>query len=79
MLVDITTPQLEYLKFLEKHKVKEELKIFLTQNQAYKRFGRTNVERWVQKGKVKIYQRPKLLEYKTKELLQAAENQQDYF
>lgn len=79
MQVNITPAQLKYLHFLEAHHIKEELKIFITQNQAHKRFGRANVERWVEKQKVKAYYRPKVIEYKMTELLQAAENQQDYF
>jgi hypothetical protein len=78
MLVNITPSQLKYLQFLEKHNIKEEEKIFLTQNQAHKRFGRANVERWVQKQKVKSFYRPRTVEYKMKELLAAAETQQDY-
>lgn len=78
MLVYITPAQLKYLHFLEAHHIKEEVKIFITQNQAHKRFGRTNVERWVNKRKIKQYHRPRTIEYKMKELLTAAENQQDY-
>jgi hypothetical protein len=78
MLVDITPEQLKYLQFLEKHHIREEEKIFVTQNQAYKRFGRTNVERWVEEQKVKRYYRLKTVEYKMKDLLLAAENRQDY-
>ena len=77
MLVDITPEQLQYLKFLEAHKIKEE-KIFLSQNQAYKGFGRSNIERWVNTQKVKRYKRPTNVEYKMAELLAAAENRQDY-
>jgi hypothetical protein len=78
MQVHITPAQLKYLRFLELHHIKEEAKIFITQNQAYKRFGRRNVERWVQEEKVKSYFRPKNVEHKMTELLAAAENQQDY-
>lgn len=78
MLVQITPAQLKYLHFLEAHHVKEEVKIFITQNQAHKRFGRKNVERWAKDRKVKRYFRPNCIEYKMSELLAAAENQQDY-
>jgi hypothetical protein len=78
MLVNITPAQLKYLQFLEKHHIKEEEKIFVTQNQAHKRFGRSNVERWVKSLKVKAFYRPRTVEYKMKELLAAAETQQDY-
>ena len=78
MLVNITTAQLKYLHFLEKHKIKEEERYYLTQNQAHKRFGRSNVERWAQCGKVRKFQRPNVVEYRMKELLQAAETDTDY-
>lgn len=78
MMVNITPSQLEYLRFLEKHNIKEELLIYVTQNQAFKRFGQSNVKRWRSQGKVKAYQRPKTVEYKMADLLKAAENQQDY-
>jgi lipid II:glycine glycyltransferase (peptidoglycan interpeptide bridge formation enzyme) len=76
MLVDITPIQLRYLHFLESHKIKEE-KIFINQSEAFKRFGRANVERWRENG-LKAYKRPKTLEYKMSDLLEAASNRQDY-
>ena len=77
MTVQITPEQLRYLHFLEAHKVKEE-PVFANQNQAYKRFGRSNVERWANNLKVKCYYRGRTIQYKMAELLAAAENQQDY-
>lgn len=77
-MVEITPAQLVYLRFLEAHKVKEEDMIYITQNKAYKRFGRANVERWRGQGKVRAFQRPATVEYQMAELLKAAENQQDY-
>ena len=76
--VIVTPAQYEYLKFLVKHKIKEEPMIFITQNQAHKRFGRGNIERWVKTGRVQPYFRPRTVEYKMADLLQAAENHQDY-
>ena len=73
MLVQITPAQLKYLQFLEKHKVKEEEKMFLTQNQAFKRFGQANVIRWAERMKVKQYRRPNTVEYRMSELLTMAE------
>ena len=73
MLVQITPAQLKYLHFLEKHNVEKEEKIFITQNQAYARYGRVNVERWAENRKVKRFFRPKTVEYKMVELLEAAE------
>ena len=78
MLVQISPSQLRYLQFLEKHQVEEEVKVFITQNQAHKRFGRGNVERWVRNNRVNAFQRPKTVEYKMEELLVAAGNQRDY-
>ena len=71
MLVDITPAQLHYLRFLEAHKIKEEPMVYVSQNKAFQRFGRANVERWREQGK--------MVEYMMNELLKAAENQQDYF
>lgn len=78
MLIEITPSQLIYLKFLEAHKIKKEAKEYLTQNQAFKRFGRSNVERWIEKRKVKPHKRVRTIEYKLEELLRAAEEVQDY-
>lgn len=78
MLVDITASQLHYLKFLEAHKIKDEPMIYITQNKAFQRFGRANVERWREQGKIRAFKRPQNTEYLMTELLKAAENQQDY-
>ncbi len=77
MLVNITSSQLKYLHFLEKHHIKEEQRFFITQNQAHKRFGRANVERWLKTGRVRCFQRPNVIEYRMHELLEAAENDVD--
>lgn len=76
MLVDLTPSQLKYLHFLEAHKIKEE-KIFINQAEAFRRFGRTNVERWKECG-LKAHKRPKTLEYKMADLLERAARRQDY-
>lgn len=78
MLVDLTPEQVCYLNFLVAHKIKKEEKVYITQNQAWARFGRSNVERWVEKRKVQRYKRPATIEYKFSELLKAAETIQDY-
>jgi len=77
MLVHITPAQLEYLKFLEKHHITEEPD-FVSQNQAFKRFGRANVERWIKELKVQRYKRPGRIELKLAQLTRAAETIQDY-
>ncbi len=73
MLVDLTPAQLHYLEFLEAHKTKEETAIFITQNKAYKRFGRGNVDRWAANSKIKVFKRKRTIEYRLRELLAAAE------
>jgi hypothetical protein len=77
MLVDITNPQLKYLHFLEATGTKHEPE-YVNQSGAYKRFGRCNVDRWVDEGRVKRYIRPKSIEYNLNELRKAASNRQDY-
>ncbi len=78
MLVDLTPEQVCYLNFLVAHKIKKEEKDYISQNQAYKRFGEANVKRWVDRRKVQRYKRPNTVEYKFVELLKAAETIQDY-
>ena len=67
--------------------LEEETKSYVTQAQAFKKFGRSNVERWLRKSKsrVKTYcrsmrasGRPQIIEYKMLDLLEAAKNEQDY-
>lgn len=77
--VELTPAQCEYLRFLEFNKVKAEDKEFVSQNEAYRRFGRGNVERWVKLRKIKQYKRPTRIEHSLKELLNAAYTVQDYF
>lgn len=76
--VEITPAQAKYLEFLEAHKTKKEVKEYLTQNQAYLRFGKSNVKRWVIKNKVQEHHRGRTIEYKLTELTKAAECIQDY-
>ena len=60
-------------------KIKEESsKPYINQNQAFKRFGRSNVEKWAKMQKVKQFFRDKTVQYRMSELLDAASNQQDY-
>lgn len=78
MLVEITPAQLHYLHFLEMYKVKEEAREYVSQRGAYKRFGESNVDRWVKSLKVNQYKRPNMIEYNLKELQKAAATIQDY-
>lgn len=77
MLVDLTKIQLHYLEFLVENDVKQEPD-FVNQQEAFRRFKRCNVERWVRNGVVKRHLRPKNIEYSLDELKKAAANRQDY-
>jgi len=69
----------QIMKFVTNTLVEQEAKIFITQAQAYTRFGRGNVERWVASKEVTTYHRPNgTVEYKMAELLREAENPQEY-
>ena len=78
LIVEMFPAELEYFRFLVNNKVKDEAKPYISQNQAYKRFGRSNVELWRNKQKVKAYYRMNKIEYELAELLKAARNRQDY-
>ena len=51
----------------------------LSQREAYRQFGRANVERWVRKGKIEGHKRPGKVEYYTAELRRLQARSQDYF
>ena len=83
--IQLTDPQIRYLQYLVAHKVEKDEPIFLTQNKAGHRFGRNNVQRWFENGKIKAHYRgidkngiPTTIEFKMAELLEAAETYQDY-
>ena len=77
MLVDLTKIQLHYLEFLVSNDVKHEPD-YVNQREAYRRFKRCNVERWVRTGVVRRYLRPNNVEFKLSDLVAAAANRQDY-
>lgn len=52
---------------------------FISQNQAFRLFGRANVERWRKQGKITPYKRPGKVEYRTADLRLLQRVQQDYF
>lgn len=58
MLVDLTKIQLHCLEFLVANDIKQEPE-YVNQQEAFRRFKRCNVERWVRNGIVKRYLRPK--------------------
>ena len=51
----------------------------LSQREAYRRFGRGNVDRWRRKGLLKTCKHPGKVEYNTAELRRLQSRQQDYF
>jgi hypothetical protein len=77
MLVELTKIQLQYLHFLVETDTRNEPE-YISQAEAFRRFKRCNVERWVRNGVVKRHLRPKLVEYNLNELRKAASNRQDY-
>ncbi len=76
MLIDITPAQLKYLHFLEAHKIKDE-RIYINQSEAFKRFGRANIERWRNNG-LKAHRRARSVEFKMADLLERAARRQEY-
>ena len=52
---------------------------YVSQSQAYRMFGRANVERWRRNGKVSPRKRPGKLEYSVVELRKLQEVSQDYY
>lgn len=51
---------------------------FMSTRQAYKMFGRKNVERWRRAGKIQPYVRPGKMEYETAQLRLLQRTEQDY-
>ena len=52
---------------------------YVSQSQAYRMFGRANVERWRRNGKISPRKRPGKLEYSVVELRKLQEVSQDYY
>lgn len=52
---------------------------YMTTRQAYATFGRRNVERWRDAGKIKPHVRPGKTEYLTAQLRMLQRTEQDYF
>lgn len=52
---------------------------YVSQRKAFAMFGRANVERWRNQGKITPHKRPGKIEYRTSELRLQQRNQQDYF
>jgi len=51
----------------------------VSQREAYRIFGRGNVERWVRQGKIEGHKRPGKVEYRTADLRLLQNKHQDYF
>lgn len=52
---------------------------YICQNEAFRRFGRSNVTRWRDTGKIEPCKRTQKLEYKISELQRLQDAKQDYF
>lgn len=52
---------------------------YISQNEAFRRFGRANVTRWRDTGKIEPCKRTQKLEYKVSELQRLQDTKQDYF
>ena len=52
---------------------------YVSQNEAFRRFGRSNVERWRKSGKIVPCKRSRKLEYKLRDLQRLQDSKQDYF
>lgn len=52
---------------------------YVSQNEAFRRFGRKNVERWRNTGKIEPCKRPGKIEYRMSELRRLKDTKQDYF
>jgi hypothetical protein len=51
---------------------------YISQNKAFHQFGRANVERWRQEGKLKCFKRPGKVEYLVSDLKLLKRTEQDY-
>ncbi len=52
---------------------------YISQNEAFRRFGRKNVERWRNSGRIEPCKRPGKIEYRMSELRRLKDTKQDYF
>lgn len=68
--------ELEYIAYTLRDFMKSEVE-YVSQNKAYKRYGRRNVEKWVDRGMIKRFYRGRVIQYKMEELVKAAAQRQD--
>lgn len=59
--------------------LREDAPDYICQREAYRRFGRANVDRWRRQLKIEPCKRPGKVEYPLKILRQLQATQQDYF
>lgn len=59
--------------------MRQDLPERMSQREAYRRYGRGNVDRWRRKGLLQTYKRPGKVEYLTAELQRLQARSQDYF
>ena len=52
---------------------------YICQNEAFRRFGKCNVMRWRETGKIEPCKRPGKIEYRLTELQRLKDTKQDYF
>lgn len=52
---------------------------YICQNEAFRRFGRKNVERWRNTGRIEPCKRPGKIEYRLRDLYRLKDTKQDYF
>lgn len=75
MMLTFNDTQVPYERFVNDvaQRVAEKLSTmpkndFISQNEAFRRYGRANVERWLRKGKLHPRKRPGKTEYRISEL-----------
>lgn len=84
MMLQFADRQVSYATFV--HDVAKEIASllhhhdeYISQNEAFRRFGRANVERWRRNGMIKPSKRPGKVEYSTAQLQRLKDTRQDYF
>lgn len=84
MMLQFSDQNVPYERFLNDlaERVAEAIKPspeYICQNEAFRQFGRANIERWRKQGKIEPCKRPGKLEYRIVELKKLQATKQDYF
>ena len=66
-------------KLADVMKSRAEMPEYICQRQAFRLFGRANVERWRRSGKLTPHRRLRKVEYRIAELYALSARQQDYY